>query len=241
MEHRPSPKALAALGALVALSVTAFAMPPRRPPEYTPTVDVKTVTHRAVRPAMLLIGDSYAGGATGVNAAGTFPWHACATLSWVCHVDGQGGTGYRADGHADSPSFRPYDDRVAADQARYAAEVVVVTGGREDGTASGEYAAARKLFTHLMVAYPAAMHVVVEPFWVDDSPPPSMVALRTSIKKAAQETGFRWIDSDGWLGSSLISDDGVHPTLKGHQVIGERLAAALQRLPVPAPAMEQSA
>lgn len=235
VKHRPRPRQFAALGVLTALAVSAFALPHRHPPQYVPRIDPAAVTRPDARPAMLLIGDSYAGGAAGVGATQTFAWRACQQLDWVCHVDGQSGTGYRAAGHAGTAGSRPYDGRVDADRARFAAEVVVVTGGRFDKDATGEYAAARKLFLDLGRAYPRAEHVVVEPFWIDRSPRPSMAALRAAVGKAARETGFRWIDSDGWLDESLIGDDGVHPTLSGHQALGDRLADALRGLDVTAP------
>ena len=201
------------------------------------------------RPVALFIGDSYAAGSGGAGVRRSFACLTARALGWVCHDDGEPGTGYtnagkvhgaandtyaaRALGRTTAPAIGPNGTAAPLDPA--AVDVVVVTGGRNDSGSPvpARVAAAGLTLDRLRVTYPNARIVVVGPFWVDDDVPPSLEAFDDGLRAEAAARSLTFLDPirDRWLTTDQrarwIATDGVHPSVAGHQRIAARLVADL--------------
>jgi lysophospholipase L1-like esterase len=177
----------------------------------------------------LFVGDSYTAGALGITSNQTFPQLTCNAIGLICNLDGEGSTGYQADGHKLSRRFTPYRDRLAGDVQNYEADLVIVSGGRNDiGAPGSEYQAAHRYFQAVKAAYPHARLVVVEPFWTSKNPPLLVRRLRADVRRAAHAVGALYLPTNGWLTKGSVAGDGVHPNLAGHRQLAERLATSLR-------------
>ncbi len=179
----------------------------------------------------LFIGDSYSAGAAGVLPTQTFPCLTAEKLGWACNLDAQGGTGYVANGHENSHAFTRYSGRLKQTRALFTADVIIVSGGRNDmGKPADERRASLAYFRAVTRAYPHSRLVVLSPFWVNDGTPPAQVqSLRQRILESSKAVGATYIVTDGWLRPKDIGKDGVHPTVAGHRHLAAELAAALRR------------
>jgi lysophospholipase L1-like esterase len=225
------------VSAVVALACVAFAvftlLSPRAlsetyvPPAGLPATGALASTDRA--PTALFVGDSYTAGTLGITAYQTFPQLTCNTLGLTCNLDGEGSTGYQADGHKISDAFRPYADRLAHDVKNYEADLVIVSGGRNDiGEPGSEYKAAHTYFLAVQRAYPQARLVVVEPFWTSKAPPLTVRRLRADVRRAAHAVGAVYLPTNGWLTKGSVASDGVHPNREGHRQLAARLTTSLR-------------
>ena len=223
---------------VVALACVAFALftllsPRAFSQTYQPAAGVPSLTGPPVSgadaPTALFVGDSYTAGALGITPYQTFPRLTCNAIGLTCNLDGEGSTGYQADGHTLSRRFRPYADRLAGDVASYEADLVIVSGGRNDiGAPGSEYQAARGYFQAVRQAYPHARLVVVEPFWTSKTPPLTVRRLRSDVRRAAHASGAIYLPTNGWLKQGSVAADGVHPNREGHRQLAERLTTSLR-------------
>jgi hypothetical protein len=231
--HRAELAALGGVGVLAAITAGLVVMGPRTPPAYTPRIDPASVGRQSPQPVVLVIGDDLAAATDDVAADQTFVTRACTELRWICNVDAQPGTGYLAGASGNAgDGAAPYEGRLAADEAQYLADAVVVLGGANDvGIPGNPGAAARRLFLELRRAYPKARIAVVEPVWTGTGTAPrSVVRLRAAVQGAAEETGVRWIDSDTWVNRRLVAADGTRLTPAGHRALAAEFADVLRSL-----------
>jgi lysophospholipase L1-like esterase len=214
--------------------------------------DVVTAAAPAGTRAVIL-GDSFAEGARAAARFTAFGQTLCALAGWDdCWASGSGGTGYLATG-ARFPGRVKYRDRVVNDVLAWRPDVVVVTGGRNDGpfTVAQEQAESRALFQQIRRALPAAVFITTSTFPASQAEASNrkMLAFSDAIKTSSVGLADHYLDvmgrhayitGNGDAGSPtgkgnadvLTSADGVHPTQAGHDELGrqlfQRLRAQLQ-------------
>jgi lysophospholipase L1-like esterase len=214
---------LAILGATVAVTLPADPQPAPWRPSPEVKARIATAEDQAVtRPVVaLIVGDSY------TAARGSWARQACDVLGWICNVDAQGGTGYVANGHENSERFAPYIGRLPYARETFKADVVIVTGGRNDLQRPGHDAAIHHYFASLRNSFPRARLVAMSPFWQTTDAPPEVEQIRRAVKAAGADVGATWIDTDGWLNDGLLGPDYVHPNEAGHARIATLAARRL--------------
>lgn len=189
----------------------------------------------ANRPARLLIvGDSYTGGSA-MGGNGEQNWTALARKVLTDQgyrvdmtVSAGGGSGYTQGG------TRGLTFQQLAEAGGRGFDVVVFFGSRNDASDPGSVrAAADAAFASVKSASPDARLLVIGPPWVDQQPPPEIVACREAVSAAAAEVKATWVDplQQTWFpdGNTLIGADGVHPTDAGHQELERRILPLLKR------------
>jgi lysophospholipase L1-like esterase len=194
-----------------------------------------TATATAEPVVSLWLGDSYT---VGTGARSPDESEACLTakaLGWACERDAQGGTGFVADGHFGSKTYRPLGGRLEATIAKYDPDVVVIDAGRNDWSIPRDdvKAAIRSYFQRVDQAWPDTVTVVVAPYILGpgDGTPHGASWIGAYEKTLAGKYGWTFIDpvAAGWPAhtAKLTISDGVHPSPEGHAFIAEHLAPAL--------------
>lgn len=146
-----------------------------------------------------------------------------------------GGTGYVAtvDG------AEPYSGR-ASDVAAAAPDVVIVQGSINDGGESGVQAAAASFVSGLMASLPDAVIIMTGPLYAA-AYYSDVTTVASEVSAAAAALGVPFIDASTWAtGTGYAGDtngsgtsdyyqngDSVHPTPAGHQMLAQRMAAAV--------------
>jgi lysophospholipase L1-like esterase len=187
----------------------------------------------------LWIGDSYTA-ATGATSQDT--GEACLTstaLGWECELDAEGGTGFIADGHANSDTYGPLITRLANDVTDGdRPQIIVVDAGRADGNVltPQSQTAMTTYFDKLGADYKSVPIVIITPYLIS-SPPTAFQTVRAWMVAQAQQRHWFAIDpiSEGWINStsaSMTIADKSHPNPAGHQYIATHLEADLIRLGV---------
>ena len=179
---------------------------------------------KARRPVpVLIIGDSYVAGGGEVSRPDTFPDVVCDKMRWTCNYDAQGGTGYVADGQVNDKHFAPYIKRLGSTGARFRADYVIVTGGRNDNGSPAAPKAVRDYLRKLRGTFPKSRIIVLSPLWNSEPAPATIETIRTATRSAAKEFDADWVNTAGWLNESLMGPDDVHPTKNGHAAIASHL------------------
>ena len=185
---------------------------------------------------VLVIGDSYTGGSNqGGEGASSWPRLVAADMTAAGYdadvsVLVAGGGGYTAQALGEGTTF--VDLVRAAPEDPY--DLVVVFGSRNDTARQAEVkAAASELFAVVRLRYPEAELLVIGPPWVDENPPPNVIASRDAVASAATETGAAFVDplADGWFAgefSSLIGTDGIQPTDDGHRHMADLIRPIIE-------------
>lgn len=198
-------------------------------PTFTPTAT------KSAKPSSLWIGDSYTAGTGATDQAHAESCLTATAMAWTCDLDAEGGTGYIANGHTNSPTFQPLMKRLAADKANYVGEsVIVVDAGRNDPSTSATTNAARKYLTALRSDFPRARLVLIDPYFMTSTAAPNP-ALDALYKARAATLHAVVIDplAEGWINAAsakLTISDHVHPDPSGHQYLARHLAAEFKRL-----------
>lgn len=228
-------RVLAVLVSLACVAFTVFTLltPRSAASAYVPlagSLHTRAAVSAAPGPATaLFVGDSYTAGALGINQSQTFATRTCDALGLTCNLDAEGSTGYQADGHKLSTKYSSYAHRLSQDTTMYRADLIVVSGGRNDiGEPGDEFTAARSYLRAVGQAYPKARLVVLEPFWQNAHPSIPIVEIRRDVKRAAAATGATYLPTDGWLLKRGVAGDNIHPNLEGHREIAVELTAALK-------------
>lgn len=205
---------------------------PAEPTAPTATPDIGPLT-------AVFIGDSYTAGA-GSTGSGGFVRAVADANDWHAVNLAAGGTGYITSAHPQDPQAAraacgrdhcPSFAEVIPDAVEARADIVFVSGGRNNATLDTEIAAdaINDFYSDLRAALPDARIIVVSPIWDDDPAPASMGGLRAAVQQAAANVGAEYID----IGEPLFGDpglvvaDGVHPNDAGYQRIADAILAAL--------------
>ena len=186
-------------------------------------------------------GDSLMGGTGATPKRPVMARIAAARLGWDVEVDAWGGTGYTTTGERP-----PYLDRLrrpGALSGRY--DVVLLEGGTNDARSARDpeamRAAVEDVVAEVRRRQPQAQIVLMGAY---DPPRPGSVDPRRAvvdqvIEDVAEDEGLPFFSplSGGWTKGqppAFLHPDRLHPTARGYGVMGERLAAELAALELPA-------
>jgi len=146
---------------------------------------------------------------------------------------GRGGTGYvtSAGTAACGLDYCAPFPMMAADAIAAKPDVVVVSGGIDDGTADVS-AAARMLFSQLHKELPKAKVIVVAPMSRASLAPDALTELRSEVRAAARTAGVSYVDVGNPLADhpELFASDGVHLTKGGYTALSKLVAQAIGKL-----------
>lgn len=233
---RPVIKVAAALVAAVAVILSTVLLINRQATAVaasgplTPSIAIPSKTPSAAAGKAVFLGDSLVVGTGGNGQTWTEP--VAAGMGWQAVNLGRGGTGYVTSsgsagcGQASCPSIVDMGAQAIAAKP----DVVVISGGQNDGTASVS-APATKLFTALHQALPNAKIFVLSPLGQLTSPSAALRAVRAEVKSAAQAAGVTYVDVGNPLQGhpEWFTSDGVHPNAQGYQKLGTVILAAIRK------------
>jgi capsular exopolysaccharide synthesis family protein len=231
---RPVIRAAVAIVATVAVTAATILLSTHPTPAQAGTIPAAptataTATTTTTKKTAAFIGDSLVQGTEG----GSLATGVAGQLGWKSVNLGRGGTGYvtSAGKSGCGLAYCPPFPMMAADAAAAAPDVVVVSGGENDGDADVS-AAASMLFTQLRTSLPKARIIVVAPLWRASVYPESMVTIRAQVKSAAKAAGVTYVDIGNPLQDrpELITSDGVHPTKQGYALLSKTIANAIEKL-----------
>ncbi|GAB3127601.1 SGNH/GDSL hydrolase family protein [Tsukamurella serpentis] len=182
--------------------------------------------------SMLMIGDSFVGGAGDPS----FPlyWTLVAQdMGWIGRIDAVGGSGY-------SPNTMrpPFISRIDQIKASFHPDVIIVDGGRNDLGLPATTVAPRihQFLRALRDAFPKAAVVTVVPTYVTDLIPPNEPGIRDAIVAASKDISGYVIDpvAEGWFRGRdlkpLLWRDKIHPGAEGNRYYADRMVTALKAL-----------
>ena len=206
---------------------------------------------------MIVLGDSWIGGALDVPAHATIPSALGDALGLDVWGAGQGGTGYVATGPGADGWTQDFGDsrRLAPIIAAKPTDVVVLGSVNDNSAAfSAIRAAAEATFAALVAALPTVrLHVVLpQPTTVAAESDAAKLANRAAVRAAAEASTrmFTIVDGGaaGWITAGnqarFIGIDNVHPTQEGHDyvaaLIAEKIRPALMPGAAPLPVVYAS-
>jgi lysophospholipase L1-like esterase len=178
----------------------------------------------------LWIGDSYTADYVATDTA--------ALLGWARRVDGEGGTGFVANGHDVKPRFDPLPVRLPKDVVFDPnPKVVVIDAGRNDWRVPPDQfrQTVTLYFDALAADYPSSRIVVVAPYEMNPETSPDFSAMRAILGQQAQAHDWAFVDplAADWINAysaKLTISDGVHPSQKSTWYIAYHLAPAIGSL-----------
>jgi GDSL-like Lipase/Acylhydrolase family len=234
---------LAGLVVAAAMWVPAFmtsqADPPSGGTDRTTSSGVEEPTEEATqepaeKPYALFFGDTYVNGSDFATPEESMGYVAAVKLGMRPIISGAGGTGF-AVGNADA-DMPPYLEQIRSgglDTNGRRPSLIVIEGGLNDRVVppstvrANAVAVIRATVRHC----PECDVAVVGPVDLDgdfsDTQPVSQ-----ALGAASDEVGVPYIDASGWLVGhyDLLAADGVHPTPRAGELLGNKLAASLGRV-----------
>ena len=206
---------------------------------------------------VIVLGDSWIGGALDVPAHATIPSALGDALGLDVWGAGQGGTGYVATGPGADDWTQDFGDsrRLAPIIAAKPTDVVVLGSVNDNSAAfSAIRDAAEATFAALVAALPTVrLHVVLpQPTTVAAESDAAKLANRAAVRAAAEASPrmFTIVDGGaaGWITAGnqarFIGVDNVHPTQEGHDyvaaLIAEKIRPALMPGAAPLPVVYAS-
>lgn len=213
-----------AMMAVVAVAVVGCSPVSNTVQTESPTMS-PTLGSSAVRPLLVVIGNSFVGGsAMDSGAAARWPALVSSGVGADVEVISADASGYVNPGEGD----RTYLD--LAEQVPADASVVIVMGSDDDAQEKPDAIRSAAVVTLRTVIdrAPGAALIVVSTPWVEIDPNPGIVATRDSVRAASETVGAVFVDAlaDGWLVTGppgQIGSDGLHPTDVGHRRIADAL------------------
>ncbi|GEK81024.1 SGNH/GDSL hydrolase family protein [Agrococcus baldri] len=185
-------------------------------------------------PVVVFIGDSYTVGQNTPLEGIGFTERLSELRDWQPVNLAISGTGY-AKSHEQSwcppegcPAYAGViDDAVAADP-----DIVVVSGGRNDMWLEDQAAVATAIaefYTQLRAAFPTERLIVTSPLWSDGPTPAVLLPIREQVAEQATRVGAEYVDLGDLFEDrpELITDDDIHPTADGLELIAESVDALL--------------
>jgi len=193
-------------------------------------------TRAAVRPRVLIFGDSYTAGHGAIPETQGYAYRIGKPLGWDVTVDGVGGTGYLAVG-TKGKNLGSYRTRLdAAPLGPF--DVVVVQGSSNDerepiGALPSALATTIPAFH---ARYPGARIAMMGPVPTFGPPVPTKVAVNDVLKRYAADQGISFIDpvAGAWFGRDewrqLTNPVNGHPNNAGYGRICDRFVTDAVRL-----------
>jgi lysophospholipase L1-like esterase len=196
-------------------------------------------------PVVMVLGDSYTAGITGMPPENSYAAEAARRLGWQIIIGGYRGTGFVAPGHIGKTFNTLFDEELAW---RPAPDLVVVSGGHNDWPKTPALVgnAAQQLLLKIRQRWPDTPVVLMGPMWGGD-PTPAALSIRDAVQSAAEAVNVPFIDPllEEWVTGSVqlgtgnapqyIRRDGTHPTAAGCRYLAGRFISALQRLGLATP------
>jgi capsular exopolysaccharide synthesis family protein len=231
---RPVIKALAAIVATVAVTLTAVGLTNAQEIKpgsvSTPQISTPSAPSTPVTPKAVFIGDSLVSGEGG----GGTKWTSLVSsgMSWNEVNLGRGGTGYVTSSDVNGcglnycPTFVEMADAAIAEKP----DIVVISGGENDGTNSVS-TAANTLFANLKKGLPNAQIIVLSPLWKATVYPDALKQASAEIKAAAQANGVRYVAVGNPLEGhpEWFTADGVHPNADGYKKLAAAILSAIKK------------
>jgi lysophospholipase L1-like esterase len=198
----------------------------------TPSTSPRATTGRKVG---LFFGDSdFVGGGCTPDRHQDEAQIAADRLGYRAVIRGAGGTGYAsANPDYGLPSYLTQIHQGALDLGKTPSLVVVEGGANDTGRSIDKITRnAESVLRIARAKYPAALLAMVGPMDVrgDYSDTDPVVG---ALEYAAGQAQVPFIDAEHWIphdDTTLLCSDYDHPTLKGHRLIGRKLANALRAL-----------
>ncbi len=189
----------------------------------------------------VLIGDSQAAGAAGVDGAHTWVQSALAARGYKVQFKGAGGTGYVAA----TPSASNYADAVGSGRVLLPygnAALVVVQGGGNDaarGTTDEQILTnAQRLLTELKASYPHSEFLLIGTLTREGNESDRRAQVNALMAGFAHRNGLPFISPAGWISRYGVGNnmaDGVHLNLSGHRELSRVLSGKLAELDIGRP------
>lgn len=231
---RPVIKGLAAIVATVAVTLTAVGLTNAQETKpgsvSTPQISAPSAPSTPATPKAVFIGDSLV---SGVGGGGT-KWTSLVSsgMNWSEVNLGRGGTGYVTSSDANGcgisycPTFVEMADAAIAEKP----DIVVISGGQNDGTNSVS-TAANTLFANLKKGLPNAQIIVLSPLWEATAYPDALKQTAAEIKAAAQANGVRYVAVGNPLENhpEWVTADGVHPNADGYKKLAAAILSAIKK------------
>lgn len=189
-------------------------------------------------PVAVFIGDSYTVGQNSSLEGIGFTGRLSELRDWQPVNLAISGTGY-ARSHELSwcpaggcPAYAGVIDEAVAAQP----DIVVVSGGRNDMWMQDQaavVAAIADFYTQLRAAFPTQHLIVTSPLWGAGATPEILLPIRQQVEQEATRVGAEYIDLGDLFEdhAELITDDDIHPTADGLELIAERIDAQLTPAP----------
>ncbi|WP_138443886.1 SGNH/GDSL hydrolase family protein [Sinomonas susongensis] len=190
------------------------------------------------RLTVAFIGDSYTAGAV-VGEAQSWANVLGAANGWNVVNVARGGTGYvkgyssggqAACGGEVCPNYL----QVVPQAVAAAPDVVIVAGGRNDGTVLTPDLEQniKAVYTTLRKSLPNAKLIGLSPILAADDTPSSFPTVKPAVKQAVESVGGTHIDLGAPLGNhgELVGPDGVHPNVAGQKVLAATVGRLLPHL-----------
>ena len=208
-----------AIVAVVALVVCGIALFRTEPLPATGSMPTWTWSPSIPKPSpvAVFLGDSYTQGGDVWTSL------VSAKQGWREVNLGRGGTGYVATSSQQGCglNYCPKYDEMIPEAVKAKPDVVVVAGGRNDGSADAK--AIRTFYQDLRTQLPNAKIYAISPLWASGETPAFIVAQGQDVKASVEAVGGTFLDvGQPFKGRpDLISSDAVHPNEAGYKVLGE--------------------
>jgi lysophospholipase L1-like esterase len=239
--RKPAPSqwwaiALVVLVGAVSAGLVAAALAPSTPPasasRVTGPLDFSTyVPERVASTRVMFIGDSYSAGTGASDRANRWTTLVSDELGWIETNEALGGTGYvRTAGQegCGRDYCGTYGEVITTTEAPTPG-IVVISGGRNDGRPTGDYASAiQSTIQAAQGRWPEARIALTSPIWDDDASPSWMPDMVEAARAASEATGATFVDIGQPLSgrADYLIADGIHPNDAGYAAIAEAFLAA---------------
>lgn len=184
------------------------------------------------RPTAAFIGDSYTVGGGSSRPERRWTTLVAEAEGWNESNFGELGSGYLTQGFGGTSYLQRVESVIAARP-----DVVVLAGGQNDiGTTGDIEAATWATLTLLRQGLPTAELYVVGPTWPEQQPPERLVEIEKAAADAAADVDAQFIPALSWIAGrpELMAPDKIHPNDEGHEVIADKVVAALRPPPTAA-------
>lgn len=174
---------------------------------------------------VLYIGDSYSAGAGASDSSLRWTTVSSNELGIVEVNRALGGTGYVATSNEQGCGLEycgTYAEVIAENADALTPDVVVISGGRNDGAPGDGYAeAVSATIQQAHAQWPDAVIIVTSPLWDATEPPEWLDDSRAIVQEVATANGATYLDLGEPLGGQpdLVGPDGIHPNDAGHAAI----------------------
>lgn len=182
-------------------------------------------------PTVLFIGDSYSAGAGASAPELRWTTLASAEHGWSEQNRALGGTGYVKTAGPEGcgldycGTYREVIDGVTDTSP----DIVIVSGGRNDGQPAATYAqTVADTIAAVRAKWPETQIVVTSPIWDDDAPPRWFGDVIAATQSAAASSGATWLDLGQPLAgdAALVVEDSIHPSDAGYAAIAAAFTQA---------------